>query len=153
MAKRRIPIDWDDLEMALTMHMDESTSYLDLRTGQVEIVAVSPFGGEREGLSEEEIDAGLAGGYLVHIEPLPSYVEYRWMAEFTDSVSDPQLSELLQVAIQGRGAFGRFKRVLSDHPAERERWFALRNERMLEVMQNWLADHDIEPTTEPPARQ
>ena len=75
------------------------------------------------------------------------------MAEFAESVSDPQLEELLQVAIQGRGAFGRFKRVLSDHPAERERWFALRNERMLGVMQDWLADHDIEPTTKPPARQ
>ncbi|MBI3014893.1 MAG: hypothetical protein HYY65_07530 [Candidatus Tectomicrobia bacterium] len=153
MMKRRVPINWDDLEMALTMHMDESTAYLDLRTGQVEIVGVSSFEDEREGLSEEEMDAGLAGKYLVAIEPLPSYVEYRWMAEFTDSVSDPQLGELLQVAIQGRGAFGRFKRVLSDRPAERERWFTLRNQRMLEVMQDWFADHDIEPTTEPPARQ
>ena len=43
MAKRRIPIDWDDLEMALTMHMDEGTFYLDLKTGQVQLVQVFPF--------------------------------------------------------------------------------------------------------------
>ena len=41
--KHRVPINWDDLEMTLTMHMDESTSYLDLKTGQVQLVQVFPF--------------------------------------------------------------------------------------------------------------
>jgi hypothetical protein len=35
MAPQRVPIDWIDLEMAFETHLDDSTSYLDLRTGKV----------------------------------------------------------------------------------------------------------------------
>lgn len=45
------------------------------------------------------------------------------MVEFTETVSDLRLREKLAVALDGRGAFGRFKRVLGDYPEERERWF------------------------------
>ena len=38
----RIAIDWDELEIALTMHMEEVSNYLDLRTGRVELAAGSP---------------------------------------------------------------------------------------------------------------
>jgi hypothetical protein len=153
MARRRVPIDWDDLEIALTTQMDEWASYLDLRTGKVQMVHLDPFRDEDDELSEEEVEAGLAEGYLVHIDPLPSSVEYGWMAEFAASVIDLRLQELLQVALDGRGAFGRFKRVLADHPVERARWLALRDQRLREAMQEWLADHDIEPTTQPPERK
>ena len=149
---RRVPVDWDDLEMALTMHMDEWACYLDLRTGHVHMVHVDSFAGESvEGeddeLSGEDVDAGLAAGDLVPVEPLPSSEEYGWMVEFAASVSEPRLRDLLEVALDGRGAFRRFKNVLGDAPEERARWFAFRDGRVREAMQEWLEDHDIEPTT------
>lgn len=149
---RRVPVDWDDLEMALTMHMDEWASYLDLRTGKVHMVHVAPFGDEDDELSEEEIDAGLAAGDLVPIEPLSSSEEYGWMVEFAASVTDPRLRDLLEVALDGRGAFRRFKNVLLDYPEERARWFAFHDRRLREAMHVWLEDHEIEPTTAPPER-
>lgn len=149
---RKVPVDWDDLELALTMHMEEQTSYLDLRTGKVEI-SVDPLLVGEGGPSEEEIETGLAKGYLIHIEPISSSVEYRWMAEFTESVTDRRLREKLEVALDGRGAFRRFKNVLSDYSAERERWFAFHNMRLREAIEEWLADNDIEPTAPRPERK
>jgi hypothetical protein len=102
-------------------------------------------------LSEDEIDAGLNAGRLVHVEPLGSKVEYRWMAEFTGTVRDARFRGRLEVALDGRGAFRRFKDVLLDFPAERERWFAFRDERLHAAARGWLGDLGIEPTTAPPA--
>jgi hypothetical protein len=146
---QRVPIDWDDLEMALTMNMEESDCYLNLRTGKVEIRADSSLVGD-VGPSEEEIEAGVTEGYLIYIEPIESSVEYRWMAEFAESVDEPELRGKLEVALDGRGAFRRFKNVLADQRTERERWFAFHSRRLREAMDEWLTDHDIEPTTAPP---
>ena len=159
MAPRQVPIDWNDLEMAFVSRMDEWTCYLDLRTGKVHVVSTSSLelgddalGDEEEALSEEAIDAGLAQGWLLSIEPVESPEEYRWMVEFTASAGDPRLRELLEVALDGRGAFRRFKDVLAKWPQQRVRWFAFHDECLRNAMQEWLAAHEIEPTTTPPRR-
>lgn len=104
-----------------------------------------------EGLSEDEIDAGLYAGRLIHVEPLGSKVEYRWMEEFTGTVRDARLRGRLEVALGGRGAFRRFKNILLDFPAERERRFAFRDVRLHAAAREWLGELGIEPTTAPPA--
>jgi hypothetical protein len=151
---RQAPVDWDDLELALTWHDDESFSVLDLRTGNVRHCQWHAFSDEAEDfeLSEAEVDAGEAEGYLVRIEPLASSVEWRWMAAFAESVRDARLRALLDVALGGRGAFRRFKDVLAGRPAERERWFRFRDERLRAAVREWLAEHGIQPTTEPMER-
>ena len=73
------------------------------------------------------------------------------MAEFTGTVRDAQLRDRLEVALDGRGAFRRFKNVLLEFPAERERWFAFRDQRLHAAAREWLAELRIEPTTAPPA--
>lgn len=150
-ARRTVPVDWDDLEMALTANAAEWTCYLDARSGEVQMVPVDHLGEDDDWSSEEEIAAGLAAGHLIHVEPLGSSVEYGWMAEFASSVADPQLRDRLEVALDGRSAFRRFKNVLAGHPAERERWFAFRDERLRGAASEWLAKREIEPTTSPPA--
>lgn len=132
-------MDWNELEMALTWRTDEGGHYLDVTTGQ--IVA---FTGLDDELAQGEIDAGLAEGRLIPIEPLPSSVEYGWMSEFAVSVADPSLRLLLEVALGGSGAFRRFKHVLGDFPAERKRWFAFRDERLRDEAQEWLEENGIE---------
>ena len=84
---RKVPIDWDDLELAFTMHSEEQSSYLDLKTGKVELAA-NDLTGRDAGLSEEEVETGFAEGYLVPIEPPSSSDEYQWMVEFTETVAD-----------------------------------------------------------------
>jgi hypothetical protein len=139
--RRRFPIDWDELEMALTWHTDEGGYYLDLTSGQ--IVAFTGLDAE---IAESEIDAGLSEGRLLPIEPLPSSVEYGWMSEFADSVSNPSLRRLLDVALNGSGAFRRFKDVLAGFPAERKRWFAFRDARLRAAAREWLEENGIDAT-------
>ncbi|MEW6173029.1 MAG: UPF0158 family protein [Bacillota bacterium] len=70
---------------------------------------------------------------------------YELMVEFTETVSDLRLREKLAVALDGRGAFSRFKRVLGDYPEERERWFDWKLAKMSDWIREWLNELGIEP--------
>ncbi len=150
-STKRVPVNWDDLEMALTSNQGEGTCYLDLETGEVRIVPTTRVDDDDAGPSEDEIDAGLDAGRLIHVEPLGSEIEYRWMADFTGTVRNARLRGRLEGALDGRGAFRRFKNTLLYFSAERERWFAFRDERLHAAAREWLGELGIEPTTAPPA--
>lgn len=62
------------------------------------------------------------------------------MIDFAETVADGRLGELLLVALRGKGAFRRFKNVLSSYPREREQWFSFKDERMMERIKEWLKD-------------
>ncbi|WP_203935277.1 hypothetical protein [Virgisporangium ochraceum] len=52
--------------------------------------------------------------HLVPIAPLPSHVWYRDMADFAERISDGSAGRRLARAIDGRGAFRRFRAVLHE---------------------------------------
>lgn len=54
----------------------------------------------------------------------------------------------MTVAINGKGAFRRFKDVLLRYPEERERWFRFKDERMQERALEWLDCIGISPIEE-----
>jgi hypothetical protein len=62
------------------------------------------------------------------------------MEYFIETLSDPQLAERLRDAIRGRGAFRRFKDVLSRDPEEFTRWHVFAEERQRGRSRAWLAD-------------
>ena len=127
MMPRTVPVNWDDLEMALTTNPVEWTCYLDVRNGEVQMLPGGRHGEDDDWPSEEEIDAGLEGGHLVPIEPLGSSIEYGWMAEFTSTVPCA-LRDLLE-ALAGPSAISRFQsRRRLDYPA-REAVLAFRSVR------------------------
>ena len=49
---------------------------------------------------------------------------YQGMVDFMNMVTNPHLLDLLDVALNGRGALHHLKDVLLDYPVEREHWFA-----------------------------
>jgi hypothetical protein len=73
---------------------------------------------------------------------------YRDMEDFIATIGSPQLRAQLAYAIQGRGAFRRFKDTLLAHPDERERWFAFRQARVRGRVLAWLAEEGIAVVTE-----
>ena len=139
MTRRRLTIDWGDLEVALTWRDPEGGHYLDLTTG--EILFWSRGG---DGPSEEEMDGGVAEGRLIAIEPLPSSLGYGWREEFTAAVRDPGLRDRLEAALAGRRPFRRFKEVLAYFPADLEAWYALEAKRLRAAAREWLDDNEIE---------
>jgi hypothetical protein len=139
---RDVPIDWEALEDAFENNAPEVHSYLHLSTGEVLRVV--------DGIADPEMHQRIAsdGGYL-RIEPVSSREQYRWMERFIPMVEDKPLSDLLTQAIDGKGAFRRFKDVLMSHGAERERWFAFRSERLRVFMEAWLSAHGLSPIARP----
>ena len=108
-----------DLEMlveALEDHSYESTWWLDRATGAVE--CRFEFDKSRDELEDFQRRD------VVRVEARSSRAGYRDMAEFSALVGDPRANERLSCALQGRGAFRRFKDTLLDYPDLRKEWFA-----------------------------
>jgi hypothetical protein len=56
------------------------------------------------------------------------------------TMADPSRADRLEIAIQGKGAFRRFKDVFARWPDELERWLAYSAERQRGRARAWLSD-------------
>lgn len=139
---RDVPVDWEALEDAFENNAPEVHSYLHLGTGEVLRVV--------DGIADPEMHARIAAdSTYMRIDPVSSREQYRWMERFIPMVDDAELRERLTAAIDGKGAFRRFKDVLMSHGPERERWFAFRSERLRVFMEAWLSAHALRPIARP----
>ncbi len=140
----RVAIDWVELEGALENNSPELHSFLHKITGDV----IRVFRGAEDSetkLREMENDPN-----FLYVEPISSREQYRWMEEFIEIAQEPSLKDKLNIAIDGKGAFRRFKDVLVGYPGERERWFAKRSVKLRAHMTEWLSSKGVEPINTPP---
>jgi hypothetical protein len=135
-------VDWEALEDAFENNAPEVHSYLHLTTGEVLRVV--------DGVADPQMHVRIAsdGNYL-RVDPVSSREQYRWMERFIPMVEDLELRGKLAQAIDGKGAFRRFKDVLMSYSADRERWFTFRSERLRTFMEAWLGAHAIHATARP----
>ena len=116
--------------------------YIDRETGEVLIGcqdAPLEILLNEEDENYEELEAEFDLRYL----PIPqegSRDSYQDMVDFIETVADERLRDLLEVAIQGRGAFGHFKDVLRrlEYESERDRWFAFSEKCEYGRVVEWL---------------
>lgn len=142
---RVTPVNWTDLETAFERNGSEIESFLDTRSGDVvSVVQGSLDHGEQRAKVQASPES------FVRIEPAASREQYRWMERFVAMVTEPTLRERLLIAIDGKGAFRRFKDVLVAYPAERERWFSFRGDLLHWHMQKWMEREQLEPSEAPP---
>ena len=81
---------------------------------------------------------------LVVIGPLPSWVWYQDMADFAEAITDERAGRRLARAIQGKGAFRRFKDELhEEHPDLLPAWYVFRDARARRRAVRWLADNSL----------
>lgn len=170
---KKLAINCTDLEEAFELSDFEANAYLDTETGAViiimdetnmELEALITEGDDletvlsklrgNETLSDWERQMLIAVAEFEFANDLDRYKMiprqdsrdgYRDMQEYTWSLEDERLRELLEVAIKGSGAFRRFKDVLLRYPKAQENWFKFRDERLNKRMMDWLAAQDIEP--------
>lgn len=84
------------------------------------------------------------GTRYIPIPTIPSWESYKVMEDFIETVEDENLQEKLYIAIDGKGAFRRFKNVLLYYSEKRERWFKFRDAKLMEHIMKWLDDEGIE---------
>lgn len=170
---RNINIDLSELGMAFENYDTQISYYLDLETGEVLIVndddrswleslyevyydeQTESLDWERvfqeEGMHDwqkinlQQIDL-IESGYgtrFITIPPESSHLGFEDMLEFIQTVRNPRLQDRLEDAISGRSAFRRFKDVLLNYPAERERWFKFKRECINQRVLAWLEEKGI----------
>ena len=131
-------IDVEEIATALTDQTDYEHRWLiDPRTGEVAFWT-SDTGIDGDSAVEiDELD-------LVPIDPLPSYVWFRDMADFADGISDRAAGQHLTQSLTGRGVFRRFKsRLYEQHPELVSAWHSWRDVRAEHRAVEWLWDQGL----------
>jgi hypothetical protein len=137
--------DWSALETAFEHNAPETHSYLDLETGQVVTIVDS-----RPEDDDKRLAIRRSPAHFAHLDPASSREQYRWMERFVSSVEDKALRDRLVLAIDGKGAFRRFKDVLLSYPVERDRWFSYRSTLLHIYINGWLRSKDVALGENPP---
>jgi len=140
MEKKALNINLDELCEAMEDSSYENEYFLDLKTG--EVLFISDYMDDEDTCElkdriEEDFDR------YERIPKAESHEGYQDMVDFIATVDNERLAELLEVAINGKGAFRRFKDVLLNYPEESERWFKFKDERMEERALEWLDDIEV----------
>jgi len=137
-----VPVAWEALEDAFENNAPEVHSYLHFDTGEVIRIV--------DGVADPSMHTRIIGdSRYLRIDPVSSREQYRWMERFIATAEDEELRRRLNIAIDGKGAFRRFKDALVSHPVDRERWFAFRSERLRSCMESWLTAHGIHSVERP----
>jgi len=145
----------NDIVDGLEMQLDESSSFLDLDTGQVETVSHDRLGAAEEYDDDEEPDLPawqkreweIAKRIVStnRFRKLPTkYDVHEWaiMAEFSRSMKSDGIREELLHAIHGAGAFRMFKATLRRHQID-QAWFAFRAEALRQIARNWCEENHL----------
>jgi hypothetical protein len=131
-------LDLDEIATALADQTDYEHRWLiNPQTGEIVFWASDTGIDGQNPVDLDELD-------LVCITPLPSYVWYQDMADFTEGVSDDRAGRRLARAIDGRGAFRRFKVELQEeYPDLLPAWYAFRDTRAQRRAVEWLVDNSL----------
>lgn len=96
--------------------------------------------GEYTNLNEDELDElfessiGLPTQYEIN--------EYSMMEEFIETIEDVRLYNQLKIAINGRGAFRRFKDTCINYEIIDD-WYKYRNDKYKEIAIDWCNKNNI----------
>lgn len=157
---KKLKVDLEEIGLCMeNQERFEIDFYLDKETGEVIVVAGEILRRVEEGdLSTEDLpgwqkdEVKKAEDILFsnperyeRIPEKPSYEGYELMVEFAESVKDEILKEKLWIALDGKGAFRRFKNVLLNYPDYRERWFKFKRQRLDAEVVEWLESIGISP--------
>jgi hypothetical protein len=137
---RELHIDWAALHSAFQMNMPEVRCFFSIEDGRV--LKLPP--GD-PGLATVRTDPTR---YLP-VEAIPSRIQYQWLDDFIKSVEDETTKMRMEAAINGKGAFRRFKDILLTLPDERRRWFEFRDQMMRQRIIDWVREQGILASNEP----
>lgn len=130
-------VDLGELRHALEDHSGDTSWWLDPETGDLHVHGDGMWDGE-------DVDTDYEPPHdFRRIEPIDSRESYGDLENFTARVRDPRARDLLERAIAGRGAFRRFKDVLSEFPDLRAAWFKFHDVRVERRAIEWLRDEAL----------
>lgn len=141
MSESRAPLRLSDIDVDVLLFVRQGDElqegYIDPATGEL----YTGTYGEITGPDGEPVEVGED---WVEIEKEGSRLGYLDMVDFASAVADPVLARHLHEALEGRGAFRRFRAAMSQAPDEvREAWFRFRDARGSLRAVEWLSEMDL----------
>lgn len=143
-ALRPLPVDLEELATVLEGDPLTGNGRLDLTTGEVWPAVVIEYS---QDLGDDDADDD--PDRWLPIDNLGSRGGYRDMQEFIGTIGDPDRADRLEIAIEGRGAFHRFKNTLARWPTDLQRWHDFSDERQRGRARAWLAQEGYHPLPRP----
>jgi len=152
---KELKVDFEMIGMAMEdVSRDCMEYYLDKETGQVIVLSeeISRYAeGDEDSIREDlpdwqkgeiQIAENIRNNNrdrYINIPEKPTYESYNIMVDFAEKIEDELLREKLSIALDGKGAFGRFKRVINDYPDYEREWFEFKEGRIKEEIIEWLS--------------
>lgn len=138
-------ISLDDIAEELECYMDGTTAYLDTQTGEVEWF--SDYNSEYLG-NNEDFKAWWNEEYegpddrFVRMPRRWEINDYHIMEDFIESLPDEKAADSLARAIEGRGAFGRFRAVV-DSLGKLDEWYAFKHDAYVQITREWCEENEV----------
>lgn len=134
-ALAALPVDLEEFSLLLEGGAGEGGGVVDRLSGEVWPRPAMEYAEETEDEPPDFED----GERWLYVGPEGSGEGYRDMENFIAGVSDPGRADRLSIAIEGRGAFRRFKDTIARWPDEQDRWYQFSGERCRGRAREWLA--------------
>ena len=148
-------VKMDEIIEGLEFQSDESSSFLNKKTGEVVLITDEELNAVEENEPVEDFPdwqqdqvriakeiIAETGDYI----SLPTKFdihEYSIMEQFCLSLDDTEMSGLLYGLIKGSGAFRRFKNAIHEYDIADE-WHSYRNNALKEIAIEWCRENNIE---------
>lgn len=132
-------IDMNMLEAAMEDSDLANHYFLNLVTGEV------VFFSDYLGLSDEDeqlMETIDGSDDYIAIDRIPTHEAYQWMVDFLDEIvapADEDAAEKLSIALNGKGAFRRFKDTL--HRIDEQwlqAWYQWKDQRLKAAVDEWI---------------
>jgi hypothetical protein len=143
-----------DIIDALDVHIEESSNYLDLDSGEVTNVSRELLRKAEETPDDEEPDIpewqkpqwevakGIFSSRFLRLPDRFDVNEWEIMQDFASSMKPGRIRDELLNAIHGRGAFRMFKDAVRRHRIE-PAWFEFRAEALKQIAIDWCEENHI----------
>ncbi len=133
----KVVVRRESLAKAIEDNVQQKRSFLDIETGEIVSVFVDLI--ERgQDQSARRIAAGLDTRYVL-IPSIASRESFAEMERFVETIADKRLAAELARALEGEGAFRKFRDALRMHSTELDRWYAEKDARLDKTIETWIA--------------
>jgi hypothetical protein len=150
------PVKLDDLVGEIEMQMEDTFTFLNTLTGEVITLTREEYGAAEDEKpvekfpewQRENIEKAIKiiedeDGVYVDFTLRNDFNEYEIIEDFIGTLEDEDIREELFEAIQGRGAFRRFKDGIIEHGVDKQ-WYKYKESKIKELVIEWCREQDIE---------
>jgi hypothetical protein len=154
--KNNKPVKLVDLVSEIELQIDDTFTFINTKTGEVITLMREEIGAaedekplenfpdwQRENIKKAISIIEDEDGVYVDFTLRNDYNEYDIVQDFIGTLVDEDIREKMIEAIQGRGAFRRFKDGIIEYGVDKH-WYKYKESMIKELVIEWCKEHDIE---------